>query len=70
LHLPDITPTGFLVIADWWLLASRKFPARKRKEANSLIMRSLWVERNARVFDDKRTSAAAVMSMISDDWAS
>jgi hypothetical protein len=73
LHLPDITPTGVLGISDWWLQASRKFCVRERKETNSLIilvMRSLWLERNTRVFDDKRASAAAVMNLIADEWAS
>jgi hypothetical protein len=71
LHLPDITPTAVLGIYDWWLQASRKFCARERKEANSvimLVMRSLWLERNARVFDDKRTSAASWLPCRGGTW--
>ncbi|KAK1642151.1 hypothetical protein QYE76_059956 [Lolium multiflorum] len=72
LHLPDITATGALAIWDWWPQASRKFGVRERTEVNSLIMlvmRSLWLERNARVFDGKRATVLTVMNLIADEWA-
>jgi hypothetical protein len=40
--------------------------------ANSLIMlimRSLWLERNARVFDGVRSSAALVAQHIAEEWS-
>jgi hypothetical protein len=53
LRLPDISPIANHGINDWWITASQRFSFKDRKGANSLItlvLRSLWIERNARVF--------------------
>ena len=42
-----------------------------RRAANSLIMlvlRGVWLERNSRVFDNKATTAARVLSSLLDEW--
>jgi hypothetical protein len=71
LRLPDISPTANLGINDWWITASQRFSSKDRKAANSLItlvLRSLWIERNARVFENKRTAAPIVVNIIVDEW--
>jgi hypothetical protein len=71
LRLPDFTPTGDLGINDWWLQAAARFAKADRRSANSLIMltlRSLWLERNARVFEDKRLPHAVTLGFIVDEW--
>jgi hypothetical protein len=71
LRLPDISPTANLGINDWWIAASQRFSSKDRKAANSLItlvLRCLWIERNARVFENKRTAAPIVVNIIVDEW--
>jgi hypothetical protein len=60
-------------IGEWWTSAVVPLPTNKHKEANSLIMlvlRSLWLERNARVFDRKERPARAVAMSVLDVWRS
>jgi hypothetical protein len=55
-HLP-LPSAG---IGDWWPQAVRALPANQRKDSNSmiiLVLRALWLERNARIFDVKATSS-------------
>jgi hypothetical protein len=71
LGLPDITHTGDFGINDWWMQATARFAKVDRRSANSLIMlmlRSLWLERNARVFEDKRLPHAVTTRLIVDEW--
>jgi hypothetical protein len=71
LGLPDITPTGDFGINDWWLQETARFTKVDRRSGNSLIMltpRSLWLERNARVFEDKRLPHAVTTRLIVDEW--
>lgn len=67
LHLPDAE------LEEWWPNAVDALPAARRKEANSLIMlilRSIWIERNERVFNDRFSPASRVISVIVDEWNS
>jgi hypothetical protein len=71
LGLPDITPTGDLGINVWWLQATARFTRVDHRSANCLIMltlRLLWLERNARVFEDKRLPHAVTLEIIIDEW--
>jgi hypothetical protein len=71
LGLPDITPGGDLSITDWWLQATARFARGDRKKANSVIMlilRSLWLERNSRVFERKPTAMAPTVDLIAAEW--
>jgi hypothetical protein len=73
LTLPDIVPGGNLGIGDWWVQVASRFGAGRRREANSLIMlaiRALWLERNARVFENKRLPMTSTLSLMLDEWAS
>ncbi|KAM0876764.1 hypothetical protein ACQ4PT_035948 [Festuca glaucescens] len=71
LHLPNIVPVTNIGINDWWLQATARFYNVGRRAANSLVMlalRSLWIERNARVFEGKLTLVAATLSVLLDEW--
>jgi hypothetical protein len=73
LDLPDIVPVGNLGIGDWWVQVASRFGAGRRREANSLIMlaiRALWLERNARVFENKRLPMTSILSLMLDEWTS
>jgi hypothetical protein len=66
-HLP-LSSEG---IGEWWTQAVLTLPANRRNDANSLIMlvlRALWLERNARVFDAKATPSR--LRSILDTWTS
>ena len=68
-----LPPAVTAEISTWWPDAMQVLPVKKRREANSLcllIMRSLWLERNARIFDHKSCSARVVTEQISDEWRS
>jgi hypothetical protein len=54
-------------IGEWWTQVVLTLPANRRKDANSLIMivlRSLWLERNARVIDAKATPSRVILRSI------
>ena len=73
LGLPDIVPQGAIGINGWWSQATAKFATVDRRAANSLIMlalRSLWLERNARVFDDRRLPVVSLLQTVVDEWHS
>jgi hypothetical protein len=70
-RLPDIVSAGDDGINDWWLRAVNRFPPADSKKANTLIMltlRTLWLERNARVFDGKFSSINATLHLVLDEW--
>ena len=54
-------------VAPWWTTLSAAIPKEKRKTLNSLVIltvRSIWLERNCRVFDRVASTATAVCSRI------
>jgi hypothetical protein len=54
-------------IPEWWPAAMATLSKAESKIANSFIMltlRSLWVERNARVFDGARSSVGRVKTEV------
>jgi hypothetical protein len=56
----------------WWPSAVANLPRKDAKTVNSFIMlvaRSLWLERNARVFDNVRSIVALVVSRIVEEWS-
>jgi hypothetical protein len=53
-RLHGFTPNRNSVTALWWTDLSEAVPRKKRKEINALVIlvaRSIWLERNSRVFD-------------------
>jgi hypothetical protein len=71
LQLPPIVPSGQAEIGEWWPLAIRCFTKADRKMANSLIMlvmRTLWLEPNARVFNRVATTAQVTLRLLLDEW--
>jgi hypothetical protein len=60
LRLPNIVPSENAEIGEWWPAAVERFAVADRRTANSfimLVMRILWLERNARVFERSPTTA-------------
>jgi hypothetical protein len=71
LELLDICPSDDAILEEWWPAAAVRFSVADRKAANSLIMlvlRLLWLERNARVFERARKSAQATLSILLIEW--
>jgi hypothetical protein len=71
LGLPNIVPSDHAELGEWWPLAVNCFAASDRRSAKSfisLVVRTLWLERNARVFDRKCTSAQVSLRLILDEW--
>ncbi|KAM0850196.1 hypothetical protein ACQ4PT_053226 [Festuca glaucescens] len=67
--IPLQPPTDCL--GDWWSQVVGALPDRSRKDANSLILlvlRSLWLERNARIFDNKERTDRDTVRSILDVW--
>jgi hypothetical protein len=72
LQLPDICPSDIAVLEEWWPAATARFSVADHKAANSLIMLvllSLWLERNARVFERASKSAQATLSILLSEWS-
>lgn len=69
--IAGLVPPAGVGIAHWWMSVEAAFAHNDRKRVNSLVMlvmRTLWLERNARVFDQKCTSHTSVLSMMLDEW--
>jgi hypothetical protein len=65
-------PLAVSEIPEWWPQAVVGMAKHDAKNANSFIMltmRSLWLERNARVFGGVSTSTALVIDVICIEWA-
>jgi hypothetical protein len=57
-RLHRFMPTAYATLDIWWPKLSAAVPANNRKELNALVIlvsRELWLERNARVFDNVAT---------------
>jgi hypothetical protein len=70
-NLPDIVPSENAEIGEWWPAAIAMFVATDRKTANSLIMlvmRTLWLERNAHVFEHSPITAQVTLRLMLDEW--
>ncbi|XP_071674310.1 uncharacterized protein [Lolium perenne] len=73
LGLRNITPSQNVGINDWWLLAPSRVAKPQSKQLNSLVMlalRALWLERNDRVFNGKRSPVLVMLDAVLDEWAS
>jgi hypothetical protein len=71
LQLGVMPPSPQSTLALWWPDAVRALSRRDSRTANSLIMltlRSLWLERNARVFDGTPSPAATVVRNLIEEW--
>jgi hypothetical protein len=70
-NLHNQTPTADDELALWWPALSDAVPARHKKEINSLIVlvvRELWLERNARVFDWTATMPVELVRRIASEF--
>ena len=67
LPLPDAHSS----LALWWPTAVQHLSSKDQKAANSLIMlalRAIWLERNARVFENKALPVGRVLEAIVEEW--
>jgi hypothetical protein len=65
-------PLATAEIAEWWPTAAARFSVKDRKTANTFIMlamRTLWLERNARVFERSLTMARVTLRLMLEEWA-
>jgi hypothetical protein len=67
----DFTPRGDeLHLADWWAPARRRLDKAHKKVMDSLIVlvsSSIWLERNARIFNKTNKSAAELSKCITEE---
>jgi hypothetical protein len=71
LRLPNIVPSENAEIGEWWPAAVERFAVADRRMANSfimLVMRTLWLERNARVFERSPTTAQSTLQLMLEEW--
>ncbi|CAM0951820.1 unnamed protein product [Alopecurus aequalis] len=71
MHLPVPVAVQELRLKDWWPDAVQNLPVSERKTANSIILlgiRAIWLERNARVFDNKACHLDRVVASAFDEW--
>jgi hypothetical protein len=64
-------PSSNSTLVNWWPDAVANLSRSNRKIANSIIMltlRALWLERNARVFDQANSPTARVLDGIVELW--
>jgi hypothetical protein len=75
-NLQHLVPSTDSTVATWWQALAEAVPERGRKELNTfvvLVARSLWLERNARVFDRAAVMPAELCRRIKEEfklWAS
>jgi hypothetical protein len=71
LGLPNIVPSEQAEIGEWWPEATTRFAPPDRRTTNSfimLVMRTLWLERNTRVFNRKATTTQTLLRLLLDEW--
>jgi hypothetical protein len=71
LGLPNIVPSDRAEFGEWWPLAISRFASSHRKATNFLILlvvRSIWLERNAWVFNQTYTPAQVSLRLVLDEW--
>ncbi|KAM0917213.1 hypothetical protein ACQ4PT_009646 [Festuca glaucescens] len=64
-------PHADSILADWWPAAEQQLRARDRRRFNSLVLlvsRSLWLQRNARVFDRDEMPAHTLLEIVDSEW--
>jgi hypothetical protein len=65
-------PSPQSVLSRWWPDAVANLSKADAKVANSFVMltiRSLWLERNARVFENSPSPASRVIDVVLAEWA-
>jgi hypothetical protein len=71
LRLPNIVTSENAEIGEWWPAVVERFIVADRRTANSfimLVMRTLWLERNARVFERSPTTAQSTLRLMLEEW--
>jgi hypothetical protein len=68
-----LTPLADSVIIDWWPDAEQRLQPKERKSFNSLVLlvtRSIWLQRNARIFDRADMPAHTLLGVVDSEWLS
>jgi hypothetical protein len=55
-------------MVDWWLAARKRIPKARRKAFDSLVLpvcRSIWLQRNAKVFRGEAVNAGSIVEAVS-----
>ena len=69
--LQGFTPTTDDDVAQWWVTLAAAVPKKVRKALNGLVIltaRSIWLERNNRVFDRVASTAMTVCTRIRQEF--
>ena len=64
---PDLTPLASDDLERWWCSTASSWPARQATKVRALlllVLRSIWLERNARIFRAKSRLAGKVLDSI------
>ncbi|KAM0921177.1 hypothetical protein ACQ4PT_007069 [Festuca glaucescens] len=66
-----LAPLADSAIVDWWPDAEQRLQAKDRKSFNSMVLlvsRSIWLQRNARVFDRDDMPAHTLLELVDSEW--
>jgi hypothetical protein len=69
--LQHLSPASTDRLTVWWPSVEGRVARPRRRAANSLILltlRSIWMERNDRVFEDKACPTASLAARITSEW--
>jgi hypothetical protein len=64
---PDLTPDADASLVDWWIRVATDWPAKPARKICSillLVFRSIWLERNCRIFKLKAHSIELILDSI------
>ncbi|KAM0917393.1 hypothetical protein ACQ4PT_009542 [Festuca glaucescens] len=67
----QLLPSSAASLTDWWPEAESQSRCKQKRATNSLILltlRSIWLERNARVFDAISCTATSLANRVIDVW--
>ena len=68
---PELTPSAMENLQDWWTKITLHWPTKEAPKVRSLVllaMRSIWLERNNRVFSrGARTEAGLLDAIMAED---
>jgi hypothetical protein len=69
--LLNIVPSVSAEVGEWWPAAVARFASTEWKTTNTfflLVMRTLWLERNARVFERSPATAQIIIRLLLEEW--
>jgi hypothetical protein len=67
---PDLTPDADASLVDWWIRVATTYPTKLTRKICSillLVFRSIWLERNSRIFKLKSHSIEFILDSIIEE---